>query len=154
VTPLYWWFAMTYRFLVSALLLAGIVGCSSSDPARTASVERKSIEEAIHRHLDKRSDLDFSSMKIAVDRVNVMSDDKAEAAVKFTVGGEAASSIEMTYSLEKTDGTWEVVGPPKGVQGGQTAPPAGGGALPPNHPAIGGQQPQQQQLPAGHPPVN
>ncbi len=146
---------MTYRTLpalcVGLLLIAGAFGCGSSEPARTASDERKSVEEAINRHLAKRSDLDFSSMKVSVDRVNFVGDDKAEATVKFTVGDEAASTIQMSYTLEKTNNVWEVVGPPKGTQGSQVAPPAGGGAMPPNHPQVGGQQPQ---LPSGHPPVN
>ena len=142
---------MTYRSLLSALLVAGILGCSSSQPARTASDERKSVEEAIDRHLAKRSDLDFSSMKVSVDRVNFVDDDQAEATVKFTVGEEAAASIQMVYALQKTNDVWEVVGPPQGTQGGQVAPPAAGGAMPPNHPPVGG---EEQPLPAGHPPVN
>jgi hypothetical protein len=136
---------------VGLVLLAGAVACGSSEPVRTASDERKSIEEAIHSHLAKRSDLDFSSMKVSVDRVNFVGDDQAEAAVKFTVGEEAPASIQMDYTLQKTNDVWEVVGPPKGTQGSQVAPPAGGGAMPPNHPPVGG---EQQPLPSGHPPVN
>ena len=146
---------MTYRTLpavfVGLLLLAGAFGCGSSEPARTAADERKSIEEAIDRHLAKRSDLDFSSMNVSVDRVNFVDDDKAEATVKFSVGGESAGSIQMAYTLQKTDDVWEVVGPPKGTQGSQVAPPAAGGAMPPDHPPVGG---EQQPLPSGHPPVN
>lgn len=146
---------MTYRTLpalcVGLLLIAGAVGCGSSEPAPTASDERKSVEEAIDRHLAKRDDLDFSSMKVVVDRVNFVGDDQAEATVKFTVGEEAASSIEMAYSLQKTNDLWEVVGPPRGAQGAQVAPPPAGGGMPPNHPAVGG---EQQPLPSGHPPVN
>jgi hypothetical protein len=133
------------------LLLAGASGCGSSEPARTAADERKFIEEAIDRHLAKRSDLDFSSMKVTVDRVNFVDDDKAEATVKFAVGEEAAASIQMAYTLQKTNDVWEVVGPPKGTQGPQVAPPAAGGAMPPDHPPVGG---GQQPLPSGHPPVN
>ena len=146
---------MTYRTLpalcAGLLLLAGAFGCGSSEPARTAADERKLVEEAIDRHLAKRSDLDFSSMKVVVDRVNFVGDDQAEATVKFTVGEEAAASIQMTYTLQKTNDVWEVVGPPKGTQGAEAAPPAAGGAMPPNHPPVGG---EQQPLPAGHPPVN
>jgi hypothetical protein len=133
------------------LLLAGASGCGSSEPARTAADEREFIEEAIDRHLAKRSDLDFSSMKVTVDRVNFVYDDKAEATVKFTVGEEAAASIQMAYTLQRTDDVWEVVGPPKETQGPQVAPPAAGGAMPPDHPPVGG---GQQPLPSGHPPVN
>lgn len=146
---------MTYRPLsalcVGLLLMAGGLGCGSSEPSRTAADERKAVEEAIDRHLAKRSDLDFSSMKVTVDRVNFVNDDQAEATVKFTVGGEAAASIQMAYTLQKRNDVWEVVGPPRGAQGGQPAPPATGGAMPPDHPAVGG---EQQPLPAGHPPVN
>jgi hypothetical protein len=142
---------MTYRLLLSAILLFGIVGCGSSEPTRTAADERKSVEEAIDRHLAKRSDLDFASMKVVVDRVNFVGDDQAEASVKFSVGDEAASSIQMSYTLEKANDVWEVVGPPKGSQGAPVAPPATGGAMPPDHPPVGG---EQQQLPSGHPPVN
>lgn len=142
---------MTHRFLLLVLLLAGIAGCGSSEPARTAADERKSVEEAIDRHLAKRSDLDFSSMKVLVDRVNFVGDDQAEATVKFTVGEEAAASIQLAYTLKKTNDVWEVVGPPKGTQGAPAAPPAEGGAMPPDHPPVGG---EQQPLPSGHPPVN
>ena len=153
-TPLYWWFAMTYRTLpalaVGLLLIAGAFGCGSSEPQRTAADERKGVEEAVDRHLAKRSDLDFSSMKVLVDRVNFVGDDQAEATVKFTVGEGAAASIQMVYTLQKTDDVWEVVGPPKGTQGSQVSPPAAGGAMPADHPAVGG---EQQPLPSGHPPV-
>jgi hypothetical protein len=146
---------MTYRTLpaiwVGLLLIAGAFGCGSTAPERTAADERKSIEEAIDRHLAKRSDLDFSSMKVIVDRVNFVGDDQAEATVKFTVGAEAASTIQMSYTLQKANDVWEVVGPPKGMQGAQVAPPAAGGAMPPNHPPAGDAPPQ---LPSGHPPVN
>ena len=90
-------------------------------------------------------------MKVTVDRVNFVGDDQAEASVKFTVGGEAASLIQMAYTLQKTNDVWEVVGSPKGAQGAPVAPPAAGGAMPLNHPVVGG---EQQSLPAGHPPVN
>lgn len=142
---------MTYRLFLSAILLVGMLGCGSSEPARTAADERKSVEEAIDRHLAKRSDLDFTSMKVVVDRVNFVGDDQAEATVKFTVGEDAAASIQMAYTLQKTNDVWEVVGPPKGTQGAPVAPPAAGGAMPPDHPAVGG---EQQPLPSGHPPVN
>jgi hypothetical protein len=142
---------MTYRFLLSAILLVGIVGCGSPQPERTAADERKSVEQAIDRHLAKRDDLDFSSMKVLVDRVNFVDDDQAEATVKFTVGEEALSSIQLSYTLQKTGDLWEVVGPPKGTQGEQAAPPAASGAMPADHPPVGG---EQQPLPSGHPPVN
>jgi hypothetical protein len=146
---------MTYRtwsaFYLSILLIAGALGCGSSEPARTAADDRREIEEAIDRHLAKRNDLDFSSMKVVVDRVNFVGDDQAEATVKFTVGEDAAASIQLAYTLQRTNEVWEVVGTPKGTQGAQTAPPAAGGAMPPDHPPVGG---EQQQLPSGHPPVN
>ena len=147
---------MTYRILpalcTGLLLLAAAVGCGSSEPARSAADDRKLVEEAIDRHLAKRDDLDFSSMKVLVDRVNFVGDDQAEATVKFTVGEEAASSIQMSYTLQRTNDVWEVVGPPKGTQGAPAVPPAAGGAMPPDHPAVGGETPQP--LPSGHPPVN
>jgi hypothetical protein len=146
---------MTYSPLsalcAGLLLIAGGFGCGSSEPARTAADERKAVEDAIDRHLAKRSDLNVSSMEVTVDRVNFVDDDQAEAIVKFTVGEEAAASIQMAYTLQKTNDLWEVVGPPKRAQGAQVAPPAAGGAMPPNHPAVGG---EQQSLPSGHPPVN
>jgi hypothetical protein len=126
-------------------------GCGPSEPTRTAADERKLVEEAIDRHLAKRSDLDFSSMKVVVDRVNFVGDDQAEATVKFTAGEDAAASIQLAYTLQKTSGVWEVVGPPKGTQGAQVAPPAAGGAMPADHPPVSG---EQQPLPSGHPPVN
>ena len=128
-----------------------MLGCGSSEPTRTAADERKSVEEAIDRHLAKRADLDFTSMKVVVDRVNFVGDDQAEATVKFTVGEDAASSIQMAYTLQKTNDVWEVAGPPKGTQGAPAAPPAAGGTMPPDHPPVGG---EQQPLPSGHPPVN
>lgn len=146
---------MTYRtlsvFRAGLLLIALAFGCGSSEPARTAADERKAVEQAIDRHLDKRDDLDFSAMKVVVDTVNFVGDDQADATVKFTVGEDAASSIQLSYKLQKTNDVWEVVGPPTGAQGAPIAPPQTGGEMPPDHPAVGG---EQQPLPAGHPPVN
>ena len=149
---------MTYRAitLLSTVLLLSLGGmaCSSSDPTLTAAEERVLIEEAIDRHLAKRSDLDFSSMGVTVSQVNLVDDDKAEAVVQFQTGEGSAASIEMSYDLERADGTWEVQGPPTGVGAGhdaQVAPPTGSGAMPANHPPVGG---TQQELPSGHPPVN
>ncbi len=145
---------MPYRtlpaFCAGLLLIILAPGCGSSEPPRTAADERKAVEEAIDRHLAKRDDLDFSAMKVVVDRVNFVGDDQADATVKFTVGEEAASSIQLSYKLQKTNDAWEVVGPPTGAQGAPIAPPQGG-EIPPDHPPVGG---EQQQLPAGHPPVN
>lgn len=150
---------MTYRtisLLWTLLLLSlGGMACSSSEPTLTAAEERVLIEDAIDRHLAKRSDLDFSSMGVTVNQVNLVDDDKAEAVVQFQTGEGSAASIEMSYDLQRADGTWEVQGPPKGVGAGhdaQVAPPiGGGGAMPSNHPPVGD---TQQDLPSGHPSVN
>lgn len=148
---------MTYRsisLLWTVLLLSlGGMACGSSEPTLTAAEERVLIEEAIDRHLAKRSDLDFSSMGVTVSQVNLVDDDKAEAVVQFQTGEGSAASIEMSYDLQRADGTWEVQGPPKGVGAGHDAQVAAptGGAMPANHPPVGG---TQQELPSGHPPVN
>ena len=148
---------MTYRaitsFWLASLLCLGSLACGSSEPVLNAAEERVLIEEAIDRHLAKRSDLDFSSMGVTVSTVNLIDDDKAEAVVQFQMGEAAASSIEMTYDLLRADGMWEVNGPPKGVgvgQSGQIPAPANG-TMPPNHPDVGG---TSQPLPSGHPQVN
>jgi hypothetical protein len=149
---------MTYRaissFWIGLLLCAGSFACGSAEPTLNSAEERVLIEEAVNRHLAKRSDLDFSSMGVTVSKVNLVDDDKADAVVQFQTGEGSGASIEMTYSLLRTDGTWNVEGPPKGVgvgQGSQVPPPTGG-VMPPNHPPVGGSQ--QQELPSGHPQVN
>lgn len=147
---------MTYRilpaFCAGLLLLAGSFACSSGTPERSVADERKLIEEAIDRHLAKRSDLDFSTMGVTVDRVNLVGDDQAEAVVRFQVGEDADTSIEMEYALQRKDEVWEVAGPPKGTGSGlPAAPPAGEGVMPADHPPLGG---AAQELPSGHPPVN
>ncbi len=143
-------FGTLLLFALAALAACG--GGTSTDP-------RADIEDAIERHLSRRSDLDIASMKVSVGKIDYEGDDRARATVGFQVGDNPEASMQMVYDLRREGGQWQVQQTGGSGHGEQVSPPAtapgAGGELPADHPPIGSQpqSQQQQDLPAGHPPV-
>ena len=150
----------TSSFLAAALTFASLAACnSSSQPAVEAAASPQSgdvkaqVEEAVRKHLARRSDLDMSAMDMTVQNVEV-SGETAEATVGFQVKDTPEAGMSMQYRLVREGGEW-VVQPNAAAThapGGAQPPPAQG--LPPGHPPAGGAPPQSTEpLPPGHPPV-
>ena len=151
---------MRYSSLL-ILALTALLACGGSSP----SDPRAAIEDAIDRHLARRSDLDTSSMKVTVGKIDYQGEDQARAMVSFQVGDNPDTSMDMAYDLLREGDVWEVQrNDGAGHGGGQVAPPpmspGTGSELPSDHPPLdspsNGGQPQSQsqtELPAGHPPV-
>jgi hypothetical protein len=145
--------------VILGLTLAGWMGCSAASEAD----ETVSVQQAVERHLAKRTDMDPSNLRVVVEKVSYEGDgDRATAAVTIMARQDPQAKMQMMYRLRKTSGGWEVEpsqGSEAGAHGGGAMPPAppageGGSELPPGHPPVKGADPGAgSELPPGHPPV-
>ena len=136
------------------LLLAQLAGCggsagggySASAPVTPVASQPQSpnaaIEAAIRTHLSARGNLNLAAFDTKLEQVDVQGD-HAQAKAAFQLkNGPVESTLELTYQLEKRNGTWEVVssdagggpsghGSPGQQSVGQTraAPTIGGNSL-------------------------
>ncbi len=143
------------RVSLTALFAALLLGCAGGGPPTEAEAL-----EAVRAHLAKRTDLNFGEMGLVVERIDGDSE-QAKVSIGFTLAGQTETAMSMEYQLLHEEAGWRVEAPSGGSGGAghgsgqQVAPPpmGGSGDLPPNHPPLGGQPQQQQELPPNHPPV-
>jgi len=92
-----------------ALIASLIVGCKSDPRAaqpRTQAPE-DSIRTAIQAHLAHKGTLNLQAFDTDVKQVTIEGD-HAQAQVEFRVKG-GPGSMQLTYALEKRDGSWSVI---------------------------------------------
>jgi hypothetical protein len=101
----------------------------------------EAIREGVIKHLANKKGLSLGSMDIEVSNVTFR-ENEADAIVSFKPkGGDAASGMQMRYTLERKGNEWVVKS--RADSGAHSAMPGmgqGGGqmpAMPPNHPPIG-----------------
>lgn len=132
------------QILICLTVLAPWLSCSRDINTKEA------VRQAVIDHLGSRKglDLDLSSMDVDVSSVSFKAGE-AQATVAFRPrGSQAASAMEMKYTLERSGNQWKVKG--KGSAGAGD-PHSGGPAQAAPH---GGELPSPpQSLPPGHPPV-
>lgn len=125
------------------------------ESSSSAADQDAAVEQAIQAHLAKRTDLNLGGMDIAVERITYPASDEARAEVAFRAKGQAEAMLEMVYRLDRVEDAWQVR--PGAAQGAAGAPQTQpGGAMPPDHPPVGGTPPSGgsgSELPPGHPPV-
>ncbi len=140
------------RVTLTVLFAAMLIGCAGGGPPTEAEAL-----DAVRTHLSKRTDLNFGEMGLVVEKIDGDSE-QAKVSIGFTLAGQTETAMSMEYQLLHEESGWRVEAPGGGGAGhgsGQQVapPPSGGGDLPPNHPPLGGQPQQQQELPPNHPPV-
>jgi hypothetical protein len=138
--------------------LFGAVACSN------ANIDNKdAVKAAMIEYLEKNkasTGIDPAAMDVNVDAVQ-FERDTARASVSFLIKG-STNGMQGNYTLTRDGNKWSDVkrqnmtAAPHGVAPADGAPPATGAepdqGKEPLLPVIPG-QPQQQSLPAGHPPV-
>jgi len=120
----------------------------------SACAKNIDTEDAVKQSVlkDIAGKVDVGAMDVNVDSVSFR-DKEADAQISFRAkGGSATQAIIMKYQLERQGDEWKIKG--RNMQTHQDAAAAagqaGGGQLPPGHPATAGQT----QLPPGHPSVD
>lgn len=145
--------------VILTLALAVLAGCSKNIQTNEA------VRQGVVAHLSGNKSLQISSMEVEVTAVT-FKDNLAEATVSFKPkGGDAASGMQMRYTLEKKGDAWVVQkkadsgaghGAAMPNMGGMGAVEPGGGAagsaMPPGHPPAGAAAPAGE-MPPGHPPA-
>ena len=99
---------------VALVSIIGIVGCN-----RTNS--KSSVEAAIQKHLNQNSHLMLNSFSTQFKTVTLHGD-TADALVKFQSKNNPKLSVEVSYTLKKVSGQWQVISSSSGK--GQITNPA------------------------------
>ncbi len=107
---------MSFRIAITLVAFAGLLsGCKQQgDSVPGASVmsaanssPNDGIQTAIQSHLAHNGNLRLDSFDMTVKQVT-FDGDRAQAQVEFHAKS-GAGTMELTYALEKRDGTWSVV---------------------------------------------
>jgi hypothetical protein len=148
----------------TGLVLLSLAAMVASVACSNANIDNKdAVKTAMVEYLEKNkasTGIDPAAMDINVDAVQ-FERDTARATVSFLIKG-STNGMQGNYTLTRDGNKWgnvtrqNMTAAPHGVAPAGEAPPATG-AVPesgkePLLPVIPG-QPQQQALPAGHPPV-
>ncbi|MCW5983219.1 MAG: hypothetical protein KIT09_34330 [Bryobacteraceae bacterium] len=120
------------------LAIVFLCGCKKDIQSKEA------VRQGVIQHLAGKAGLDVGSMDVEVSSV-MFRDNEAEATVSFRPKGatDPASSMSMTYTLERKGNQW-VVKSKSGTAGdphGGMPEPGEGGTMPPGHPPLGGEPP-------------
>jgi hypothetical protein len=96
-------------FVLLALVTSLISGCKSDPRAGQpkAQAPDDSIRTAIQAHLAHKGTLNLQAFDTDVKQVTI-DGDHAQAQVEFRVKG-GPGSMQLTYALEKHDGSWSVI---------------------------------------------
>lgn len=120
-------------FLLLPAFLLFLGGCKKNIQSNEA------VKKGVIEHLSKNSGLQISGMDIEVSSVTYR-DNEADALMSFKPkGGDAASGMQMRYTLERKGNEWVVKSKAdSGMGHGGAMPPAGAaGEMPPGHPPTG-----------------
>lgn len=156
---------------MNRVLLAGLLGVLLILPAgcKSKADNKDAIRDGVVKHLAGMNGLNVNNMTVTVTKATITGD-KAQADVDIRAknGDPNIPAMQLTYDLQRQGDEWVVL---KGQSNGGMQHPAAGqmpsqGALPPGHPATGGQTPgsqsdfnailnsaQPQQAPSGQPPA-
>ena len=121
-------------------------GCGSTIDSK------EKVQEAILERLKTHAGLDMDSLSMTTTSVR-FDNDKAYATVAFHQKGDTDvhGGMVMTYTLQKRDGKWNVIGvgdsSGHGLQGHGAASASGGEQLPPGHPKIDSSDQMPQSVP-------
>src|SRR5690606_39195537 len=101
------------RTLAAVFALVMLWACSSdSRPAPTLDASANpgveaQIEDAVRKHLSRRSDLDVTAMDMKIQKVDVEGE-SADAVVGFQVKDQPEAAMSMNYHLVRLGGEWVV----------------------------------------------
>jgi hypothetical protein len=99
---------------------------------------KEAVRTAVMKHLSTRGDLNLASMDVNVGSIT-WRQNEADASVSFRPRGSADEGMQMTYVLERKGDEWVVKDKksmPTNPHGGDAAPVAPSGPLPPGHPPV------------------
>jgi hypothetical protein len=123
-------------------ILLAVAACVALGACSRGIQSEAAVKQGVLDYLSSRADLNISSMQVDVASVSFRQNE-ADAMVSFRPkGGNAASGMQMKYTLEKKGNRWVVKG--KGAGHGMNASPnpAGAGSqMPPGHPPMTGGAP-------------
>lgn len=135
--------SLSSRYALLAALALIVGGCNRGMQTKEA------VERGVTEYLATRSNLNVTSMNVAVTSV-VFRQNEADAVVTFRAKGEnPGPGMDIRYTLERNGGKWVVKNkadsagnphgaPSKGMgEPGMSAPGAPAGELPAGHPPMG-----------------
>jgi hypothetical protein len=148
------------KLFIFLTVVACMAGCSKT------ATDADGIRSAVTRHLASLNTLNLQAMDMDITNTSIQGN-QASASVTFRpkTGAPAGASMQVSYQLEKQNGTWSVV--QTGGVGGAINHPApganphitpGGGDVHSNLPDVQGllapfDANAKKTLPPGHPPV-
>jgi len=131
-----------YRALGAAILLLG----AGTACKRGGGCSEEAARQGVIEYLTKRANLNVGGMNVTVTSLACREKD-ADATVAFTAkGANPGQPMTFRYTLERQSDHWVVKdkaesgGSPHGGGAGAIPP---GAAMPPGHPATGGDAPKQ-----------
>jgi hypothetical protein len=131
--------------LAAILLLGAGAGCK-----RGAACNEDTARQSVIDYLTKRANLNVAAMNVTVTSL-VCREKDADVTVAFTAkGSNPGQPMSFPYTMERQGDQWVVKSKPEAGGNPHAGNPHGGAgamqpgaALPPGHPAVGGDAPKQ-----------